>query len=63
MNHPRNTNYERLRAPRTLIEAFGPEAKLHVPKKRDAKGWLYAIGYGIAIGITWYLIVAMKAGA
>jgi hypothetical protein len=46
---------------RTLNDAFGPYSKLHVEKQRG--GWLWAIAYGVVIGIVWYGIVAMKAGA
>lgn len=48
-------------APRSLNEAFGPYSRLHVEKQ--SKGWLYAIGYGLVIGLVWYGIVALKAGA
>lgn len=47
---------------RTLNEAFGPGSKLHV-EKRSAKGWLWAVFYGVVIGAGWYALVALKAGA
>lgn len=49
------------RTARTMNDAFGPYSQLHVEKQ--GKGWLYAIGYGLVIGLVWYGIVALKAGA
>lgn len=50
-------------APRTLQSSkFGPYSRLSVDAKRDAKGWLWAIAYGIAIGFAWWAVVAIKAG-
>lgn len=63
MSFPRNTQFERLHAPRTLSEAFGPYAQLHVPPKRyNVRGWAWAIAYGAGIGIFWWLCVAVRAG-
>jgi hypothetical protein len=64
MNHPRNTQYERLRAPRTLSDAFGPYAQLHIPPKRyNLRGALWAVGYGIGIGALLYVVVLVRVGS
>ncbi|MFM0141790.1 hypothetical protein [Paraburkholderia sp. RL18-085-BIA-A] len=64
MSFPRNTQYERLRAPRTLSDAFGPYAQLHIPPKRyNLRGWCWAIGYGIGIGALLYVVVLVKVGS
>lgn len=56
--------YERLRAPRTLNDAFGPYAKLHVePEKTPLHAYVWVVIYGVAIGLIWYAILAIKAGA
>lgn len=47
--------------PRSMNQAFGPYSRLHV--ERGSKGWAWAIGYGLVIGLVWYGIVALKAGA
>ncbi|MGF7131959.1 hypothetical protein P3T40_003442 [Paraburkholderia sp. EB58] len=62
MNFPRNTQYERLRAPRTLQDAFGPYAQLSVRRKRSVQGWLWVIGYGVIVGAFLYGVVLIKAG-
>jgi hypothetical protein len=55
---------ERLRIPRTMNEAFGPMAKLHVePEKTPLRAYFWMLAYGVAIGIVFYLIVVIKAGA
>lgn len=48
----------RYRTPRTLCEACGPYAKLHVPSRhpRIAAGAWIAV-YGVSIGLVWYGIV------
>lgn len=52
------------RWPRTLKEAFGPNAILTVEKRRKpVSEYVWMVVYGVAIGIGWYLIVAIKAGA
>jgi hypothetical protein len=64
MNYPRNTNYERLRAPRTMNEAFGAYAQLHIPPKRyNLRGALWAVGYGIGIGVLLYVVVLVRVGS
>lgn len=63
MSFPRNTNYERLRAPRTLSDAFGPYATLHIPPKRyNLRGWAWAIGYGVSVGIVLYFVLLVRVG-
>ena len=47
--------------PRTLNQAFGPYARLDVAK-REAHGWLWAIGCGIGIGVFWWFVVALRVG-
>ena len=50
--------------PRSLQSSkFGPYARLTVAQKYNARGWVWAIGYGIVIGGVWFAIVAFKAGA
>ncbi len=52
------------RWPRTLVEAFGPEAKLHVePQKMPLRDKLLSFAFAVAIGVGWWLAVAIKAGA
>lgn len=54
---------ERLRIPRTMNEAFGPNAKLHVePQKPSLRTTIVAYAVFALIGAGWYLIVAIKAG-
>ena len=62
MSFSRDIRHERDRAPRTLNEAFGPYAKLHVKERRTAQGWLWAIGYGIAVGVFLWVVVLVKVG-
>lgn len=38
-------------------------ALLAVAKCSRARQWAGAIGYGMAIGVIWYLTVAIRAGA
>jgi hypothetical protein len=64
MSFSRDIQHERLRAPRTLNEAFGPNAKLHIePQKQPLRAYLWMALYGVAIGIGWYVVVAIRAGA
>lgn len=52
------------RVARTLNEAFGPYAKLHVEqKKTPLRAYFWMVAYGVAVGSILYLIVAIKAGA
>lgn len=52
------------RWPRTLVEAFGPEAELYVePKRMPLRERIAAFAVMVLIGIGWYLIVGIKAGA
>ncbi|MBN3848663.1 hypothetical protein G3N58_17800 [Paraburkholderia sp. Ac-20342] len=51
-------------APRSLqTSKFGAYARLDVPKRYKLRGWCWAIGYGIAIGVMFYLVVGFRAGA
>jgi hypothetical protein len=51
------------RWPRTLNEAFGPGSKLHVePKKMPLRDKLLSFAFAVAIGVGWWLTVAIKAG-
>ena len=60
----RDLKYERLRAPRTLSDAFGPYAKLHVEQeKTPLRAYVWMVVYGAAIGAGFYVLVAFKAGA
>lgn len=55
MTHPRNTQHERMRTPRTLSDAFGPYAKLHVePKRNGPREYAWMAACGVCIGIVWY---------
>lgn len=57
-----NSQYQRV--PRTMNEAFGPYAKLHVARRKsNAHAWAWAIGYGFAVGVFLWLVVAIRAGA
>lgn len=50
--------------PRTLNEAFGPAAKLHVePEKTPLRAYVWMLAYGITVGAGLYLLVAIRAGA
>jgi len=52
------------RVARTMSDAFGPYAKLHVePEKTPLRAYFWMVAYGVAIGSILYLIVAIKAGA
>ncbi|CAG4900536.1 hypothetical protein [Paraburkholderia saeva] len=60
----RDLKYERLRSPRTLSDAFGPYAKLHVePEKTPLRAYVWMVVWGVGIGAIWYVITAIKAGA
>lgn len=50
-------------APRTLqTSRFGPYARLSVDRKRDAKAWAWAVGCGVAIGVGWWILLALWVG-
>jgi hypothetical protein len=52
------------RWPRTLNEAFGPRAKLHVePEKTPLRAYFWMLAYGAALGAGLYLLVGLRAGA
>lgn len=52
------------RWPRTLNEAFGPGSKLTVePKKMPLRDKLLSFAFAVLIGVGWYVIVGIKAGA
>lgn len=60
--NPADVSFKRW--PRTLNEAFGPGAKLHVEQRRKpVSEYVWMVAYGVAIGIGWYVLVAIKAGA
>lgn len=63
MSFSRDIQHTRYRTARTLVEAFGPNAKLHVERKSEGKAWIWAIGCGVAIGCVWWITVALAAGA
>lgn len=48
---------------RSLRDACGPKAQLHVEAEYDITAWLLAAVYGVGIGCLWYLAVALRAGA
>jgi hypothetical protein len=59
---PRDVSFKRW--PRTMTEAFGPDAKLTILKpRRVLRERILAYGLFALVGIGWYLIVAIKAGA
>jgi len=59
-NFPRNISHERMRAPRTMSDAFGPYAKLHVPSpRRRLAGAFWMLVYGAAIGAVWYVALVI----
>ncbi|PTB23483.1 hypothetical protein C9I56_39025 [Paraburkholderia caribensis] len=52
------------RWPRTMTEAFGPDAKLTILKPRHAlRDRILAYALFALIGVGWYVIVGIKAGA
>lgn len=53
------------RVPRTLQSSnFGPYAQLHIPPKRyGLRGALWAIGYGIGIGVLLYVVLLVRVGS
>lgn len=52
------------RWPRTLNEAFGPGSQLHVEHKRmPLREKIAAFAVMVLVGIGWYVLVAIKAGA
>lgn len=49
--------------PRSLqTSKFGPYSRLTVERKREAKAWVWAIGCGIAVGVFWWIVVAIRVG-
>lgn len=52
----------RCRTPRTMNEAFGAHAKLHVPQDKQSRiaGFLWVAFYGIAIGAFWYALLLAR---
>lgn len=64
MTFSRDINHTRYRTARTLNEAFGPGSRLTVePQKQPLRAYLWMALYGVGIGIGWYVVVAIKAGA
>ncbi len=53
--------HHRSPTPRSLKEAFGPNAQLHVERSRR-RAWIWAVCVGLAAGIALYLAVALCAG-
>ena len=50
------------RVPRTLNDAFGPYAKLHVePPKTPLRDKILAFALFAAVGAGWYLIVLVRS--
>lgn len=51
------------RTPRTMNDAWGAYAKLHVPSDKQSKiaGFLWAAFYGVAIGAFWYVLLLARA--
>lgn len=58
MNAYRTRDY---RTARSLCEAFGPYAELEVKREGTGKAWAWAIAYGLAIGVIWYVTVLAVA--
>jgi hypothetical protein len=53
---------QRDRVPRTLADAFGPYAKLHVePEKTPLRAYFWMAAYGVALGIGFYVVVLVRA--
>lgn len=60
--NPNDVSFKRW--PRTMTEAFGPDAKLTILKpQRVLRERILAYGLFALVGIGWYLIVAIKVGA
>lgn len=48
-------------AARTLNDAFGPYAKLHVPPKHyRLRGAIWAMAYGAGIGALWFALLLVR---
>lgn len=58
----RDISHQRMRSARTLNDAFGPYARLHVrsPRRRFAAVF-WMLTYGIGLGVAWWFLVAIKA--
>jgi hypothetical protein len=51
------------RWPRTLVEAFGPDAKLHVePKHNGPREYAWMVVWSVCIGIAWYVAFVIGVG-
>jgi hypothetical protein len=63
MTFSRDTRHYQM-APRSLqTSKFGPYSRLTVEQpKYSPKAWAWAIGYGIATGISLWLVVAIRVG-
>jgi hypothetical protein len=47
-----------------MNEAFGAYAQLHIPPKRyNLRGALWAVGYGICLGVFLYVVVLVRVGS
>ncbi|MBB5509598.1 hypothetical protein HDG35_005893 [Paraburkholderia sp. JPY681] len=47
--------------PRSLTQAFGPHARLHVSRdKTPLRAYAYMAACGAAIGCFWYLVIQLK---
>jgi hypothetical protein len=62
MSFSRDIQHTQYRTPRSLNDAFGPYSTWRVERRSEAKAWVWAIGCGIAIGVVWWLAVALRAG-
>ncbi|MCE4544619.1 MULTISPECIES: hypothetical protein [unclassified Caballeronia] len=57
----RDSHHYRM-APRSLNDAFGPYAKLHIPRRKSRFApLLWALFYGVAIAAFWYALVLARA--
>lgn len=47
--------------PRTMNQAFGPSARLHVSReKTPLRAYVYMVTCGVAIGLFWYAVLMLK---
>lgn len=60
----KDISHSQMRVPRTLNDAFGPYARLSVPSpRRRFAAVLWMLAYGVGLGVAWWLLVAIRAGA
>lgn len=61
----KDINHYPRRTARTMNEAFGAHARLHVPEEKPSRiaGFLWMVFYGVAIGAFWYALLLARIAA